>query len=122
MREDGARRLARIADGVRGLALRKTHYCQLVECFGCVRMIWAARLLVNGKCPLVGLLRIIVAPRVLEHLSLAQQHGGDETVIWAEIFRGDLERTPELGVRLGVTTLRIIGNAELADHFGSIRI
>ena len=63
----------------------------MVECPRRVRMVGAARLLVDGERPLVGLLGIVVAALVLEQLSLAQQHGGNEAVVRAERFGVDLE-------------------------------
>ena len=37
-------------------------------------------------------------------------------------LRGDVDRTLELGIRIGVATLRIIGHAEFTDHLGGVRI
>jgi hypothetical protein len=115
-------RLARIGDGVGGLALGDAQLREVIERSRRVRMVGPAHLLVDGKRPLVGLLGVAVAALVLEHLSLVDEHGGDEAVLWPERFGGDVDRALELGVRIGVATLRIIGHAELADHLGGVGI
>ena len=122
MREHRRGSLARIGDGIGGLALHNAQRCKMVERPRRVRMVGAARFLVDGERPLVGLLGIVVAALVLEQLSLAQQHGGNEAVVRAERFGVDLERALELGVRIGVATLRVVGDAELADHLGGVGI
>ena len=122
MREHRRGRLARIGHGIGGLPLHHAQRGKMVERPRRVRMVGAARLLVDGERPLVGLLGIVVAALVLEQLALVQQHGGNEAVLRAERLGGDLERALELGVGIGVATLRVVGHAELADHLGGVGI
>ena len=122
MRQHGCRRLTRIGDCFRGITAGEAQQGEIVEDSGDLRMVRPARCRIDCQCPLVGLLGFVVAAKVLEQMALVDQHGGKETVVLTERLGEDVERALELLLRLGVATLAVIGNAELAMNLAGVGI